>query len=167
MSRRIIRYRSPRARRLNSQAHVVLVASGLLFTLTVAAWAGNAETMTSFHWIMAAVNAAFALLSLMLYRIAALKGRNAATGKADLVDMSARPIPAWTPTPTVVEPVFRLPAIPKPPAKPLPASAVPAQPVARPVPTPARSIPAAPIEPVIAPVAPAVVHQDAELAAQQ
>lgn len=166
MSRRIIRYRSPRARRLYTQAHLVLVASGFLATLTLAAWAGNSMTVTSFHWIMASVNAAFALLSLMLYRLAARKGRHPITGEPDLVDVSSRPVPRWTPpAPAVAEPQFRLPTIPRntapapaqPPARYAPA---PAQPVARPV----RTIPAAPAEPVIAP---AGVHQGAELAAQQ
>ena len=169
MSRRIIRYRSPRARRLVSQAHLVLVASGILFTLTLAAWAGSALTLTTFHWVMAAVNAAFTLLSLLLYRLAARAGLDPATGRPDLVDMTPRPVPCWAPPAQAApaEPVFRLPtipAIPKP-AAPPPVRYAPAQPANQPVtrPVPARTVPTAP---VTAPVAPAAVEQAAELAAQ-
>ncbi len=168
MSRKIIRYRSGRARRLVNQAKIALVVAGFSAGFTVAALAGTNFQVTSFHWIMMGVTATFAALSLLLQHLAARAGLDPATGEPDLVVIQQMTVPSRA----VVQAAVRAaayepprPVIPKPPAvaaQPAPVYAAPV--VAAPVPAPAQPVPAEPVRTTKTPTS--AVHQDAELAVQ-
>lgn len=168
MSRRIIRYRSGRARRLVTQAKIALVVAGFSAAFTLAALAGTNFQVTSFHWIMMGVTATFAALSLLLQHLAARAGRDPLTGEPDLVFVQHQRVPSRAEVQAAARAAAHeppRPVIPKPPAivtQPAPVYTAPVGPA--PVPVPAPTVPAEPVR-TVKPTAP-VVHQDAELAVQ-
>lgn len=171
MSRKIVRYRSPRARRIVQYARIVLVAAGAATIVSFFSWLGSGMQMFSFNWTMIALTGLLSLIALALLRLAAWAGRDPDTGLADVVVYYRAEVRAWTPHLQAAHysalraenAQIQLPVLPTAPVV-IP-DAVPAAPI-RVVPVPAPAVPdlIPAIHPVPEPAAASVIP--AELAVQ-